>query len=285
MKKIALLSSYDFHMCCIGFLIELFKDCIIDVYIPNDKELYYSYYKSLYSLTNMSMKEPSLFIKEEYDLSIKITSNDPWLGRDGIISIAHVIEHTDTHNKFICMTPWIKGENITYLFPLYKGIVSKKYNNVITYIGYFTDRLLDEDTKKFINELKDYTFNFIGGDYVEEFNNMKNVRQNRRVDQYGLVELIKESKFILTRKIPFQRTDSYSGSLGHAISHRKPMIIQKYTSESYKLPGIIFDTNYCEIINTIKVMSEEAYENELNKIDECYECLSRNNNEALKNIL
>jgi ATP-dependent Zn protease len=34
--RVALISSFDFHMCCIGFLLELFKEHKIDVYFPDD---------------------------------------------------------------------------------------------------------------------------------------------------------------------------------------------------------------------------------------------------------
>ena len=284
--RVALISSFDFHMCCIGFLLELFKEHKIDVYFPDDREGYYSYYKSLYPNTETMLCNPSTFVKENYDQCIKVTSNDTVISSNGIISISHLKLHSDNYNKYISMTPWIKGENIKYIFPIYRGLKNKEHKNIITYIGWFLPNYLDEDTKKLINALPEYTFNFFGGHHQPEFNNMKNVNCTaRRINTHELVESIKESKFILIRKEPFQLNDRYSGALGHAVSHCKPMIIQKYSSDSYGLPGIVFEKEYCEVIDKIKNITDEEYETHIKELEEFSERTFSSNSETLKNLL
>jgi hypothetical protein len=283
--KVSILNNSGQHLCCLGFLFELFKEDEIDVFIVNDPERYYEYYKSIYSSSLISLK--TYYNKWYYDLSININSHSTFFGRQGFVSIAHIIEHTDQYNKFITLTPWVQGENVNlfYIFPLYKGIISNTYTNIIIYLGYIIEPFVDEDTKNFIRELKDYTFIFVGGSHIEGFNNMTNVKQYSRVDQVQLVDMLNISKFVLTRKIPFQKTDRYSGTLGHSISHRKPMIIQKYTSDSYNLPGIVFNDNYCEVIHTIKNMTDEDYTKQLEAIDISCKDLSINNKDALKRLI
>ena len=88
--KIALLSSFNIHMCCVGFLIHIFRDAEIDVYFPDDREKYLEYYKSLYPHTKISLLNMKDYDKNNYNQSIKITANDPGVSSEGIISIAHL---------------------------------------------------------------------------------------------------------------------------------------------------------------------------------------------------
>jgi len=267
--KVSLVSSFDFHMCQLGFLFELFKNYEIDVFFPNDKEEYFDYYKSLYPETKITLNHPSSFSRENYDVCIKMTSNDNVISSNGIISISHLEQYSDNHNKYIVLTPWIKGgNNIFYFFPLYRGIKNKTYNKTITYLGYSLPNYIDEDTINFIREFPDYKFNFFGGYDLPQIKVFSNVTIKGRVNTHEMVNIIKESKFILTRKEPFQLTDRYSGALGHAVSHCKPMIIQKYTSDSYGLPGIVFEKEYCEVIDKIKNITDEEYETHIKYLEE-----------------
>jgi len=283
--KLALISSFNFHMCCIGFLLELFNNYEVDVFFPDDKEKFLEYYKSLYPNTIINLKSPWSFSKNNYDLSIKVTSNDNIISSNDIISIAHVKQFSDDINKYIIMTPWIKGkENLFYFFPLYRGIKSSTYKNLITYLGFFAKNFLDEDTKNFIKN-SGFIFNFVGGDNIPEFKEYSNVIYSARVDTFEMVNMIKESKFILIRKEPFQLNDRYSGALGHAVSHCKPMIIQKNTSDSYNIPGVVFESNYSETLDSIINMSDEEYQNHINLLEKFIENTYTSNKETLQKLL
>lgn len=283
--KLAILSSFNYHMCCIGFVLELFNNYDIDVFFPDDRERYLEYYKSLYSNMNINSKTIESFSKGSYDLCIKISSNDDVISSEGIISIAHVKEYSDNLNKYIVMCPWIKGENnLFYIFPLYRGIKCKSYDNIITYLGYLRPDFLDEDTKYFIKN-SGLRFLFLGCGMIDEFKNYPNVLTTQRLNTFEMVESIKISKFILIRKEPFQCLDRYSGALGHAVSHGKPMIIQKYTSDSYKLPGIIFQKDYSEVIDKIKDMTSEEYDNHVKELEDFSEKTFNENAKTLKLLL
>jgi len=273
-------------MCCIAFLLELFKDYEVDVYFPDDRERFLEYYKSLYPDMKIEYKHTSTFTKDPYNLCLKVTSEDKIIPCDGIISIAHIKYWSDDHNKYIIMTPWIQGgSNLFYFFPLYRGLKQRSYKNVITYLGYMENRYLDEDTKNFIRSNPEYIFNFFGMNYIHELQQFSNVRFGGRIDTFTMANVIKESKFILARKTPYQLTDRYSGSLGHAVSHGKPMIIQKYSADSYKLPGVVFENNYCEVIDKIKNMTDEEYEEQVKQVEQFSEMTFKANKETLQKLL
>ena len=277
--KIALLSTFNIHMCCVGFLIHIFKDDEINVYFPDDRERYLEYYKSLYPTTKISLLNIKDYNKDDYNQSIKITANDPGISEEGIISTAHLQEQVKPEFKYITLTPWIKGENVKYIFPLYNGLNTVSYTKIIVHIGFFVPRYSDEDTVKFIRE-SDYNFVFVGGDSYNGLNNLPNVRIINKLNTFDLVKLIKQSMFIMLRKEPYQLTDRYSGAIGHAVSHKKPVIVQEYTADSYVLKGIVFKKEYCEVLDTLKNINKESYDLLVKEAEEVYDKIQENNKDV-----
>ena len=277
--KIALLSSINLHMCCVGFLIHIFKDDEIDVFFPCDRDNYLEYYKSLYPTTKIDLLNIKDYNKNNYKQSIKITESDPGISPQGIISTAHLQEQVKPEYKYITLTPWIKGENVKYIFPLYRGLNEVSYNKVITHIGFFVPRYADEDTVKFIRE-SGYIFFFVGGDSYNGLNNLPNVKVINKLNTFDLVKLINQSMFVLLRKEPYQLTDRYSGAIGHAISHKKPVIVQEYTAHSYGLKGLVFKKEYCEVLEEIKNMNNEKYDLLVKGAEEIYEKIEEDNKDV-----
>lgn len=268
--RIALLSSFNLHMCCVGFLIHIFRDDDIDVFFPEDRERYLEYYKSLYPDTKITLLNVKDYDKNNYNQSIKITANDPGVSSEGIISIAHLQEQIKPENKYITLTPWISAENVKYIFPVYNGLFNLSSTKVIVHIGFFVPRYSDEDTVKFIRE-SGYMFVFAGGDSYNGLNHLPNVRVINRIDTFDLINLINNSMFIFLRKEPYQLTDRYSGAIGHAVSHKKPVIVQEYTADSYGLKGLVFKKEYCEVLEQLKNMNNEKYELMVKEAEEVYE--------------
>jgi len=275
--RVALLSTFNIHMCCVGFLLDIFKDDEIDVYFPDDRDKYLEYYKTLYPESKITLKNISSYNKEDYNSSVKITANDP--GPEGTISTAHLQEQVKPDRKYITLTPWVKGENVKYIFPLYRGMNKVSYNKTITYIGFFVDKYLDNDTARFIVE-SGYNFNFVGGDSYTRLNHIPNVRVRTRVNTFDLINMINDSMFVLLRKEPYQLTDRYSGAIGHAISHKKPVIVQKYTADSYGLNGIVFEKEYCEVLDRVKNITKEEYEELLKVAEDTYNSILEVNKEV-----
>ena len=86
--------------------------------------------------------------------------------------------------------------------------------------------------------------------------------------------------FIFLRKEPYQLTDRYSGAIGHAISHKKPVIVQEYTADSYGLKGLVFKKEYCEILEQLKNMDNEKYELLVKGAEEVYEKIEEDNKDV-----
>ncbi len=274
--RIALLSSINLHMCCVGFLIHIFKDDEIDVYFPGDRDKYLEYYKSLYPTTKISLLNIKDYKKEEYNQSIKITGSDPGISEEGIISTAHLQEQVKPEFKYIVLTPWIKGENVKYIFPLYQGLNVVSYNKIIVHIGLFDPRYADEDTVKFIRE-SGYIFVFVGDDTYNGLNHLPNVRIANRLNTFDFVNVVNQSMFMLLRKEPYQLTDRYSGAIGHAVSHKKPIIVQKHTADTYGLKGLVFEKEYCEVLEELKNTTNEKYDLLVKEAEEVYNKIEEDN--------
>ena len=151
----------------------------------------------------------------------------------------------------------------------------------MVHIGFFVPRYSDEDTVKFIRE-SGYNFVFVGGDSYNGLNHLSNVRIINRLNTFELINLINQSMFVMLRKEPYQLTDRYSGSIGHAVSHKKPVIVQEYTADSYGLKGIIFKKEYCEVLETVKNMNKESYDLLVKGAEEVFEKIQEDNKDVKK---
>lgn len=258
--SIAIVNDTQHHNCCIGSILEIFKntDIQIDLYLLSDIYNYMIYYKKIFNMSKINIYIFSNLDLSKYNLIIKITSHTP---HDNYLSIAHIKQHTDTNNNFLTFYPPLIDKNIKYIFPFYNGLINTKIKqNIITYIGYSKPNYIDDDLIEFINN-SGYIFNFIINDIESAYilNNYKNVNIYIDTDTSQMINYINQSKFILCRKIPYQLTDRYSGSYGIAISHNIPLIIQTYFANIYFIPGIKYDTNYMEILNQIKNITDDDY--------------------------
>ena len=86
--------------------------------------------------------------------------------------------------------------------------------------------------------------------------------------------------FIMLRKEPYQLTDRYSGAIGHAVSHKKPVIVQEYTANSYGLKGIVFKDEYCEVLEQLKNTTKERYDLLVKEAEEVYDKIQEDNKDV-----
>lgn len=259
--KIAILSRFG-HMECAGFLLEVFKEDNVTLYLDynTDKHNWVEYYKTLYNIFEIKYNEFHSDLIDKYDKVFKITSNDECFFHKDVTSIIHANGTTDISEKFLSLTPYIVGENITYTFPIFKINTLNKTNkqNTVTLIGYFENKHADEDLDLFIYKNPDYTFNFvIWSEFI--YNNLtkhRNVNVLHNIKTSELVDIINSSKYILSKR--HINYTSFSGQLGLAMSFETPLIVDTRTASSYGLPGILFDTRYDEI-EKLESISDEKY--------------------------
>jgi hypothetical protein len=287
MLKVAIVGGFKYHLECVGFICELFQNnAEINLYYHEEYFGYVPYFKQLY--TNLNVY--TTFVKEDIiknNIIIKLTSNDPILEAENIISILHVYSAQDKSARYITLSPFIQSDSKTnYIFPIYRGLISRTHEKIITYIGHFQPDYFDEDLDQLISGLPDYEFYFIShGVKQQSFGANKNVRCFPACRATELVELVSKSKFILHRHIQFSNFDRFSGALSLAVSHRKPLILSTYFAETYGLPAITYDTMFCEVTDKINRMTDAEYLLELDKLDTFIEVQSDANKKKMATFI
>jgi len=264
LDRIAIVSG-GHHLECIGGLCELLREYEISLYIhKSDSYGYVDFFCKLFpNIINVFYDTDVSEVMSSHHTIFKLTSNDSIMYNPKIISILHLDGNQDTSERVISLTPVVPG---TYIFPIYKPITLQSYENIITFVGYFSKRYIDNDFITFVNN-SNYIFNFVVSgedDYtcLEQYNN---IRLYRSTNTETLVDMIKSSKFILSRKFP--NYDRFSGMYTLAMSFEKPLIVDKKTRDIYGFPGIVFEHAYSEIIEQLN-MSKEAYCGLVSKIKE-----------------
>jgi hypothetical protein len=257
--KIAILGT--FHFECTGFLLESCKDYNIDLYIKknSDNHEWLKYFKSIYKF-NLFLDEFTLEIIDKYKKIFKISSNDKCLDHRKIVSILHLDgpdQRKCKSDKFISLSPYIKGKNIYYTFPIFSPNLSNQEikKNVIM-IGYYTNDSFDSDTINFIKNNNNYHFYFvIWGSSYPNLQNIENVTLRHNLKTHDMINLLINSKFILSKKVI--NYDRFSGQLSLAMSFEKPLLIDKKTKDAYNLPGITFNNNYTELGSLDNINNEQ----------------------------
>ena len=285
--KVAIVGSFNFHLECIGFLLEINNNDDIDIYLEkrSDKYNWLEHYLSIYHF-QVIYDNFHRDIMNNYDKVFKLSPNDKCLNDKKIISILHKHGGRGESEKFISLTPYVTGNNIYYMFPIYRPILidnSKLSKNVIL-IGHYTNNDFDNDTIQFINNNINYNFNFIlwGSNSYPNLYNLKNVKVLSNVKANDMIKLINNSKFILSKKKI--KYDRLSGQLALAISFEKPLIVDVKTKTTYNLPSIVFNKNYSEVGNLDDV-SDEKYDSLINEIKSLKNNIIDNNKKTLKLML
>jgi hypothetical protein len=264
--KINIIEGLGMHMICLGFLLEIFKQHDVVLYLRNDHHKYCDFYKSIQNFETVFFQN---LVLRDADLTIKLTSNDYCIDNENIVSILHLDSNRNQSKKFISLTPFISGLNIIYLFPCYNTISHLSYSSdTICYIGCFMKENLDYDLEFFIKN-SNFNFKFIVSGYhnYDFLTKYSNVEVYRDLITVKLVEYLKESKFILSRKSPHQTDDRFSGALAWSVTLKKPIILQEKYSKLYGIPCVTFKENYSETINNIQSMSENNYVELVNNIE------------------
>ena len=270
--KIAIISMFG-HYECLFFLCEILQEHKITLYITNDTKGEEHYLCKAYS--NIEIIKITKHLTEDilsiYDEIIKLSSNDDVLHHPRVISLLHLSTLKDNSNRYISLSPFVEGENVTYMLPVYNPIsLTTCYNKSIMFVGYFLNRWVDTDLQYFIENSK-HTFNFVvWGD--ENYDNLKrfpNVVLHFNVSNDRLHKIINNSSYILLRNASYINYDRFTGMISLGLSFKKPMIVDKRTKEAYNIPGIVYEKRFSEVIDTLNnEVSENVYEKLVDSIGE-----------------
>jgi hypothetical protein len=270
--KIAIISRFG-HYECLFFLCEILQEHKITLYIANSTKGEENYLCKAYSNIKMIKITENLTedILKIYDEIIKLSSNDDVFHHPKVISLLHLSTLKDNSNRYISLSPFVEGENVTYMLPVYNPMcVRTCYNKSIMFVGYFLNRWVDEDLQYFI-ENSHHTFNFVvwGDGNYDNLKRFPNVVVSFSVSNDKLHEIINNSSYILLRNASYINYDRFTGMISLALSFKKPMIVDKRTKEAYNIPGIVYEKRFSEVIDTLNnEVSQNVYEKLVDSIGE-----------------
>ena len=270
--KIALISMFG-HYECLFFLCEILQEHKVTLYIANNTRGEENDLCKIYSnIEVIKISEPlTPEIVTMYDEIIKLSSNDDVLHHPSVISLMHLSSMKDNSNRYISLSPFVQGDNISYMLPIYNPInMRRNYNKSITLVGYFLNRWIDEDLQYFI-ENSNHTFNFVvwGDGNYDNLTRFSNVAVHYNVSTDHLNEIINNTSYILLRNASYINYDRFTGMISLALSFQKPMIVDKRTKEAYNIPGIVYEKRYSELIDTLNnEISPVVYEKLVDSIGE-----------------
>lgn len=270
--KIAIVSMFG-HYECLFFLCEVLQEHNVTIYIGNNtrgEELALCKLYSSIKIVTLTQKLTNEIVSL-YDVIIKLTSTDDVLNHPSVISILHLSSFKDTSNRYISLTPFVEGKNISYMIPVYSPqYVQKCYNRSITLVGFFLDSWVDEDLQYFI-ENSHHTFHFVvwGDGNYDKLTKYSNVSVYHNTPTEDLNEIINNSSYMLLRNASYINYDRFTGMIALALSFKKPMIVDTKTKEAYGIPGIVYEKRYSELIETLNAdMSLNVYEKLVDSISE-----------------
>lgn len=162
--RVALLTSFDFQMECITFLLEIFKEDTVTLYTKHksDKFQHVEYCQTLYFFTVVydSFNNNSI---NESDLIVKLSSNDPCSHNNSILSIVHLMtpklyKESCTYISLTVAAPYITAPNVLYIFPIYNPPVIYSTKKVVSFIGFYAAYHVNNDMIQFIQKNSEYFF-------------------------------------------------------------------------------------------------------------------------------
>ena len=271
--KIAIISKVG-HCECLFFLCEILQEHKITIYVvPQHTKGEENSLCKMYS--NIEVVKITEKLTEEivpmYDQIIKLSSNDDILYHPRVISLLHVSSLRDNSNRYISLSPFVEGDNVSYMLPVYNPINLRRcYNKSITFVGYFMNRWVDEDLQYFI-ENSNHTFKFIvwGDGNYDNLTRFQNVAVYYNIQYDHLTDIINNSSYMLLRNASYINYDRFTGMISLALSFKKPMIVDKKTRDAYNIPGIVYEKRFSEIIDTLNhEVSPIVYEKIVDSINE-----------------
>lgn len=252
--KFGIVSMYG-HYECLFFLCEILQEHEVTLYIGHNtrgEELALCKLYSNIKVIKLTQKLTADIIPL-YDIIIKLTSTDDVLNHPKVISILHLSLFNNKSEKYISLSPFVEGDNVSYMYSVYNPLrVKLCYNKSITFVGHFLNGWVDEDLKYFI-ENSNHRFNFVvwGDGNYDNLTKYSNVSIYYNTSTDHLNEIINDSSYMLLRNASYIHYDRFTGIIALALSFKKPMILDKKTKEAYGVPGIVYEKRYSEIMDTL----------------------------------
>ena len=167
--NIAIITTLSYHLECLGFLLQIFKNMNIDnitLYYNKKGYDYIEYYSELFKFNKSNISE---FKKYNYDIVFKLTADDNINESDkftNLISLIHRSDRTDKFNNpsmYISLYPQISSKfkciNFSSLYnnkiEPYRSLLLTNIDNIkktIVFVGKIKKIYFDDDLVNFIKK-------------------------------------------------------------------------------------------------------------------------------------
>ena len=260
--NIAIFNSFPFHYEMFGYIIEycIYKNYKLTIYTETNNDYgYLNWYKNFFK-NNFEYKLLSNF--DPYNLNYSflfLTTDDDkkfkneWYSiiKIPIISIDHSIIHRNTNTDYnILVRPLEKRKYTPYIIPSfcinnnktkYDMIKNNKEIN-ITIIGHchIDNEINWNMIDNIINKNKNVKLNIIGRSVSEKFNKY-NCEIYNKIDTQKMFEILSNSNYLILCKNDDSAyiENTFSGSIGLAISTCTPIIMPEKMKNSYNFQSVI----------------------------------------------
>jgi mannosyltransferase OCH1-like enzyme len=262
--KIALFNGFACHYEMIGYFIEycVYKNILLDIYTETvDNMDWLKFYLLAFPKNSFKLKKIQDYKhNNNYTKVILLTDDDfsfknEWIN-EKVICIDHIDkirrDYIDVH---IGTRYYVNRPNLDWALQVYKLInVQQKIKiskDNIVIIGSNIRYFKPEDITK-IKNFEKYNFIFIDRnihnylDFV--FKTLDNVKVYNNISTITMIELLKESKYILLTDIVSKRTESISASVSLALNCLCTMIIPKGVNKYYNFKSAIEYEDMIDII-------------------------------------
>lgn len=287
MKNLCIFNSFYYHYEMFGYIINFckVKNYNLVIYTNFDHDLnFLEFYKKHFVNFNFILKHVSLFEneyeKENYDLIIVTTSNDPLFKKEWINNKVLFIEH----NEHILVPQALKkisirkyNNNLLWALPIYP--IKNFYDNkeIKDSINIIILGQLKKSVSyniKILNRLKSnkkIVIHAISRFYIcELFNDLRNdieINYHISLNTFRMIELLLNSDYLITDiKLGTDETFYMSGAVPLSFNCLLPLIISSQNNKKYMFKNVIeYDREGDEpiILKDIDIKLLEQERNEL----------------------
>ena len=288
---ICIITTGGTHMECVGFLLDIFKSLKIRIYHPYNDDLYkwIDYFEELYTFEKKCLKYAMGDLKEieKCKKIINITANKmsdiftkiknkknlyeihhAKRGRNMIFNVIRLIKNAKTYDRN-------KYKKEINCYSIFEGkIYEKEEKNKVMWVGWCAKfvGIYEKNFKDWDKKMK-YKLEFFwtqsprmsGFKKLCQEKGRENIHE--KVESKELPKILKNVKFIMIRPMCKKcYGEVWSGGLTIALSHDIPVILSEKYQKKVEVPGITYKEDYNEVYDRINNMTDEEYEEEVEKI-------------------
>ncbi len=270
-ENIAIVGTFSYHYECIGFLLDIIGDKYnIDVY-HDDKNGFVELFNITYKFRSFILNRSNINTLKYCRIFI-LSADDPIDINNTITTRIFHLNNFNLRNKnateYIKLSPLVNKE-CKYILPIYNTVFPRIVypNNNIICIG--ADSMI---SSYMANNIKMNIIHFSRKSLQNTVG--KNIVNAKAID---IEKAISKAMFVFISK----KTDRFSGAIALALSGKTPMIIDKYQSDYYNFPCLVY-TDENDFIYKLQNMNQDKYKKLQNEVSNFSDKLIKKNRSICK---